>query len=318
MHNLIIALILALAVRPTQADDKFEPWLEELSKEALSKNISQETIAASTPFLELDDRVIKLRNKQPEFTQTLTNYLEKRLTPSRIETGRKLLEKNGALLQEIYEQYGVNPRTIVALWGLESNYGQYMGSYSILSSLTTLAFSSNRGTYFRNELIAALQTIENGHASPEQMLGSWAGAMGQCQFMPWNYKQYAVDYDGDGKRDIWTTEADALASIANFLRALGWNDDLTWGRPVLLPRNFDISLADGKTGRPLQEWNALGIRRLNRTNLPQKALDARLLRPARAGGSAFLMYENFDVLMKWNRSHYFVISVGTLSDKLRP
>lgn len=318
MYNLIIALVLALAVRPTQADDKFESWLEELSKEALSKNISQETLAASTPFLRLDNRVNNLRNKQPEFTQTLTNYLEKRLTSSRIETGRKLLEKNRALLQAIHEQFRVNPRTIVALWGLESNYGQYMGSYSILSSLTTLAFSSNRGTYFRNELIAALQTIEIGHVSPEQMLGSWAGAMGQCQFMPWNYKQYAVDYDGDGKRDIWTTEADALASIANFLRALGWNDNLTWGRPVLLPLNFDISLADGKTSRPLQEWNALGIRRLNGTNLPQKALDARLLRPARAGGSAFLIYENFDVLMKWNRSHYFVISVGTLSDKLRP
>ena len=318
MYNLILALVLALAVRPTQADDKFESWLKELSKEALSKNISQETLAASTPFLRLDDRVINLRNKQPEFTQNLANYLEKRLTSSRIETGRKLLEKNGALLQAIYEQFGVTPRTIVALWGLESNYGQYMGSYSILSSLTTLAFSSNRGTYFRNELIAALQTIENGHVSPEQMLGSWAGAMGQCQFMPWNYKQYAVDYDGDGKRDIWTTEADALASIANFLRALGWNDNLTWGRPVLLPLNFDISLADGKTSRPLQEWNALGIRRLNGTNLPQKALDARLLRPARAGGSAFLIYENFDVLMKWNRSHYFVISVGILSDKLRP
>ena len=318
MYNLILALVLALAVRPTQADDKFESWLKELSKEALSKNISQETLAASTPFLRLDDRVINLRNKQPEFTQNLANYLEKRLTSSRIETGRKLLEKNGALLQAIYEQFGVNPRTIVALWGLESNYGQYMGSYSILSSLTTLAFSSNRGTYFRNELIAALQTIENGHVSPEQMLGSWAGAMGQCQFMPWNYKQYAVDYDGDGKRDIWTTEADALASIANFLRALGWNDNLTWGRPVLLPLNFDISLADGNTSRPLQEWNALGIRRLNGTNLPQKALDARLLRPARAGGSAFLIYENFDVLMKWNRSHYFVISVGILSDKLRP
>ncbi len=318
MYNLILALVLALAVRPTQADDKFESWLKELSKEALSKNISQETLAASTPFLRLDDRVINLRNKQPEFTQNLANYLEKRLTSSRIETGRKLLEKNGALLQAIYEQFGVTPRTIVALWGLESNYGQYMGSYSILSSLTTLAFSSNRGTYFRNELIAALQTIENGHVSPEQMLGSWAGAMGQCQFMPWNYKQYAVDYDGDGKRDIWTTEADALASIANFLRALGWNDNLTWGRPVLLPLNFNISLADGKTSRPLQEWNALGIRRLNGTNLPQKALDARLLRPARAGGSAFLIYENFDVLMKWNRSHYFVISVGILSDKLRP
>ena len=318
MYNLILALVLALAVRPTQADDKFESWLEELSKEALSKNISQETIAASTPFFRLDDRVNNRRNKQPEFTQTLANYLEKRLTSSRIETGRKVLEKNGALLQEIYEQFGVNPRTIVALWGLESNYGQYMGSYSILSSLTTLAFSSNRGTYFRNELIAALQTIENGHVSPEQMLGSWAGAMGQCQFMPWNYKQYAVDYDGDGKRDIWTTEADALASIANFLRALGWNDNLTWGRPVLLPLNFDISLANGKTSKLLQEWNALGIRRLNGTNLPKKALNARLLRPARAGGSALLIYENFDVLMKWNRSHYFVISVGILSDKLRP
>ena len=317
VRSLILAIIIVFSIQRTYAEEEFDLWIEAFRKEARKKNISQETFAASRSFMRIDERVLRLKNKQPEFTQTLSDYLEKRITPTRIQTGQHHLEENGPLLKALQRQYGVDPRVIVALWGLESNFGQYMGSYPIISSLTTLAFSSSRGTYFRNELIAALQTVENGHTSPAKMVGSWAGAMGQCQFMPWNYKQYAVDYDVDGKRDIWTTRADALASIANFLRALGWNDDLTWGRPVLLPPDFDSTLADGKTSKSLRDWDTLGIRRLNGTNLPERSINARLLRPARAGGKAYLIYDNFDVLMKWNRSHYFVISVGTLSDQLR-
>jgi membrane-bound lytic murein transglycosylase B len=200
---------------------------------------------------------------------------------------------------------------------MESDFGRNMGGFSVLSALTTLAFQSRRGDYFRRELFEALRVADAGHVMPDSMLGSWAGAMGQCQFMPWNFNHYAVDYDGDGRRDIWHSRADVLASIAHFLQSLGWDTDKTWGRPVHIPADFDIALTKGKTSMGLAEWQALGIRRLNGEDLPKRAISARLLRPARASGRTYLIYSNFDVFLKWNRSHYFAIAVGNLGDQLR-
>ncbi len=317
MHYLQSILISVLTFQTLYADADFSQWLSELRKDASSQGIQEKTFDGALPLLQLNERVNQLEKKQPEFTQTLSGYLEQRITSQRIATARTLLADNKSLLDSISATYGVNPRIIVALWGMESNFGRYMGSFSVLSSLTTLAYSSRRGDYFRRELLAALETVQAGHAQPEEMLGSWAGAMGQCQFMPWNYKQYAVDFDGDGRRDIWHNTADALASIANFLRALGWNERVTWGRPVLLPPHFDTSLTNGKTAKTLAQWNAMGVRRLNNQELPTNPIQARLLIPNRSGGRAYLIYDNFDAIMKWNRSHFFAIATGTLSDQLR-
>ncbi len=313
----IASLLLVIFIVPCSAQQDFVDWLAALRTEAIAQGIRPASFETALPYLKIDERVHQLESKQPEFNQTLSDYLDKRISDQRVQTARRLLSENESLLDSIYAIYGVPPRAIVALWGMESDFGRYMGQFQVLTSLTTLAYSSRRGDYFRRELMAALKAVDDGHATPEHMLGSWAGAMGQCQFMPWNYQRYAVDFDADGKRDIWHTKADALASIAHFLQALGWDDSLTWGRPVQLPANFDRNLADGKTPRALAEWNALGVRRMNGDELPLRPIDARLLAPKRASGRTYLVYGNFDVFMKWNRSHYFAIAVGSLSDQLR-
>lgn len=316
MVSIVRLLVLTIAL-PAYAQQDFSSWLDSLQSEAAAKGIRAVTLDAAQPYLTIDKRVHQLQSKQPEFTQTLSTYMSKRVSEQRVLTARRMLKENEALLDTIAATYGVTPRAIVALWGMESDFGRYMGSFSVLTSLTTLAYSSRRADYFRRELMAALKAVDQGHARPEDMLGSWAGAMGQCQFMPWNYGRYAVDFNADGKRDIWHTKADALASIAHFLQALGWDDSLTWGRQVQLLTGFDPALADGKTNRSLAEWHTLGVRRLNGDPLPQRAINARLLTPKRSGGKTFLVYANFDVFMKWNRSHYFAIAAGTLSDQLR-
>jgi len=312
----LLALVLSSS-HIARADTHFSTWLRELKEEALSKGIQATTLEAASPYLVIKDRVSTLEKKQPEFTQTLTGYLKNRASPHRANLARKHLAENRSLLDSISAEYGIPPRYIVALWAMESDFGRNMGGFSVLSALTTLAFQSRRADYFRRELHEALRIADAGHIIPNSMLGSWAGAMGQCQFMPWNFNRYAVDYDGDGRRDIWHTRADVLASIANFLRALGWDTDKTWGRPVHIPVGFDLSLAKGKTAMDLDAWQALGIRRLNGDDLPKRAISARLLRPARASGRTYLIYSNFDVFLKWNRSHYFAIAVGTLGDQLR-
>jgi membrane-bound lytic murein transglycosylase B len=300
------------------ADPDFTDFLAALREDALSQGIQLSTLAAAARHLKTIPTVITLQKKQPEFKQSLTGYLKSRASRSRVEQARKHLAHNHTLLDSIARAYGVQARFIVALWSMESDFGRNMGSFPVLGSLTTLAYSSRRGAYFRRELLEALRVIDQGHVSPDSMLGSWAGAMGQCQFMPWNFNRHAVDFDADGRRDIWHTRADVLASIANFLRALGWRDDQTWGRPVQVPADFDLDLADGKTKKTLAQWQSLGVRRLNGDALPLRALQARLLRPARSSGRIYLIYANFDALLKWNRSHFFAITVGTLGDRLRP
>lgn len=314
---LLVSLLLVCLAIPCSGQKAMEDWLAALRSEAIAQGIRPAALDAAQPYLRLDPRVSQLESKQPEFTQSLSDYLDKRISAQRVQTARRLLAENASLLDSISATYGVPPRVVVALWGMESDFGRYMGNFSVLSSLTTLAFSSRRGDYFRRELMAALKAVDDGHARPEDMLGSWAGAMGQCQFMPWNYQRYAVDFDGDGKRDIWHTKADALASIARFLQALGWDDSLIWGRQVQLPAGADVDLADGKTPRSLAAWNALGVRRLNGDELPVRSIDARLLAPKRGDGRTYLIYANFDVFMKWNRSHYFALAAGLLSDQLR-
>jgi membrane-bound lytic murein transglycosylase B len=238
------------------------------------------------------------------------------ITDEKIAKGRHKYEEHSDLLREIGERYGVQPRFIVALWGIETDFGRVTGAFQVLPALATLAYDSRRSAYFRSELFHALTIIDEGHTTPERMIGSWAGAMGQPQFMPSTFVRFAVDYDGDGRRDIWTTPADVFASAANYLSRSGWRNDHTWGREVRLPEVLEPTLFGLEVVKKLDEWNGLGLRRVNGRPLPKRDLVASLIRPVEGEGPAYLVYDNFRMLMKWNRSIFFALTVGQLADRI--
>jgi membrane-bound lytic murein transglycosylase B len=226
-----------------------------------------------------------------------------------------MMKRYPTWLKRVERQYGVQRRFIVALWGIETNYGEHTGSFPVIHSLVTLAYDGRRSTYFRKELLNALHILDNGHLSLEEMKGSWAGAMGQCQFMPSSFNRYGIDADGDSRIDIWKSIPDVFASTANYLDQAGWKDDQTWGRPVRLPEIFDYSLAGLETRLSLSRWQVLGVRRINGRSLPKrKDLTASLIIPDGSDGPAYLVYDNFRNLLAWNRSEAFAVAVGTLAD----
>jgi membrane-bound lytic murein transglycosylase B len=243
-----LLMLLLLAAFPCAARDAAEPfalWVAQLREEARGQGISDALLDTVLPTLSPDEDIIELDRKQPETTQTLQQYLNKIVSQARIERGRQEFEDNEDLLRRIGRQYGVQPEYIVALWGIESNFGDRMGDYSIVEALATLAYDGRRSEYFRGELLKALRILQNGDVTPENMLGSWAGAMGQCQFMPSSYLRYAVDQDGDGRRDIWETQADVFASIAHYLQSEGWDPASRVGTDGRRTHNFNV----------LMKWN---------------------------------------------------------------
>ena len=294
--------------------ESFEEWREGVRSEALSLGISSATFDAAFAGVEPIPRVIELDRSQPEVTLTFDQYVERVVPESRVEKGRALLAAHRDILEPIGKKFGVPPRFIVALWGIETNFGQYLGGFPVIGSLATLAHDGRRSAYFRQELLHALRILEDGHITPEAMVGSWAGAMGQSQFMPSSFVNYAVDYDGDGKRDIWHTQADVFASAANYLAQAGWRSGEIWGRQVALPADFDHSLAGLKVKRGLAEWQALGLRRADGGDLPEAAMSGSVVLPGGEGGPAYLVYDNYRTIMRWNRSFYFATSVGLLAD----
>ncbi|MHA1114332.1 MAG: lytic murein transglycosylase, partial [Alphaproteobacteria bacterium] len=261
-------------------------------------------------------RVIELDRRQPEFTLTLKQYLDRVVPATRVAKGRAKLRENQALLDEVGARFGVQPRFIVALWGIETDFGRVDGGFPVVAALATLAHDGRRSAYFRKELLNALHILEEGHIAPAAMKGSWAGAMGQSQFMPSSFRRFAVDYDGDGRRDIWRTRADVFASAANYLARSGWKGDQTWGRAVRPPDGFDAATAGLKVRRGLRDWQRLGVRRADGSDLPSRNLAASVLFPAGPQGPAFVVYENFRVILKWNRSNYFALAVGLLADRI--
>ena len=301
----------------------FDDWLQELRQEALSKGIDEKILDEALKDVEFIPRVIELDRKQPEFSLTFQRYLELVVPASRQKKARLRHETHQPLLEEIGKKYGVQPRFIVALWGIETDFGRTLGGFDVISALATLAYDGRRSAFFRKELHHALQILNEGHVKPGDMKGSWAGAMGQSQFMPSSFNRFAQDHDGDGRHDIWGTEADVFASAANYLKQSGWRDDITWGREVLLPSTGIASpakamaLHDGKVWKRLSEWQSLGVRRLDGSALPSRDLRARLVLPDGADKRAYLVYANFEAILKWNRSNYFAIAVGTLSDAIR-
>ena len=322
--GLVSTLTTLLFVSSALAEDKsFNQWLSEFKVEAKSLGISQSVLDAALSKSAPIKRVIELDRKQPEFTMTFDTYMGKVVSQTRIKKAKAKLIEHDALLTEISKKYGVQKRFIVTFWGVETNFGQYLGSFNVPNSLATLAHDGRRSAYFRKELLNALKILEEGHIAPDKMKGSWAGAMGQCQFMPSSFLSYAVDWDRDGKRDIWATKADVFASTANYLAKAGWRDDVTWGRKVLLPKNFSMNgknanaLADEKVRARLPVWAEAGVSNTDGGSLPTKNLTARLVMPAGSDGPTFLVYSNFDSILDWNRSNYYALAIGHLSDKLQ-
>ncbi|VAW83418.1 Membrane-bound lytic murein transglycosylase B [hydrothermal vent metagenome] len=319
MRCCLLFLALATTTHYVLADsrDDYSAWLVEFKKEAISKGISEKTLERAFKGVKPQPRVVTLDRSQPETVQTLQDYINKRVTAFGIELGRKKFRENHALLQKIESRFGVQGRFIVAFWGLETSYGRYTGGHNVIAAITTLAFDKRRGSFFRKQLLDALFIIETGHIRVDQMTGSWAGAMGQTQFMPSTFRAYAIDGDGDGKIDIWGSKADAFSSAANYLSKIGWKDDQTWGREVQLPVKFNQRLIKKKIKKTLPEWQALGVRRINGNNLPQRKLEANIILPDGPGGRAFITYPaNYNAILNWNRSHKFAISIGTLADAI--
>ena len=311
-----LPLLLLATGRAISQEEDFAAWVSAFRQAALSEGISAATLDAVLPGLTFRSRVVELDRRQPEGTLTYAEYMSRVLPPARVNRGKRLLRKHRALLAEISEAYGVQSRFIVALWGIESDFGRVTGGFRVLDSLATLAFDGRRGKFFSNQLIQALRIVDDGHIHPEDMLGSWAGAMGQSQFMPSSFHQFAVDHDGDGRRDIWSTLPDVFASAANYLAKAGWKGNQTWGRQVSLPQGFDDALSGLDVTKPLHEWQAMGVRRINGEDLPEARLRASVILPGGPEGPAFLTYHNYRVLLKWNRSHYFATTVGRFADIL--
>ena len=304
-------------VSNTNAED-FNTWLDELKTEAKRQGISQKTIDNTLIGIKPIPRVIELDRKQPEFTLTFAEYLKRVVSDRRITIGKSKLKKHEELLRQISSKYGVQSRYIVALWGIETDFGRITGGFPVISSLATLAYDGRRSKFFRKELLLALKIVDGGHILAKDIVGSWAGAMGQNQFMPSSFHAYAVDYDKDGSKDIWKTLPDIFASIANYLSKSGWQADQTWGRPVSLPENFSRKFLGRKIKKPLGEWQQLGVRKLSGQDLPKRNLLSSIIRPEKGQiGPAFVIYNNYEVILKWNRSNYFATAVGTLSDKIK-
>lgn len=325
--KLAVALVLAISLTGVaaaqQSDEKsaegFSQYLKTLKQEALEKGFSETVIDDALATATFRPTVVKSDKNQPEKKITLDDYLATRVPDWKVQQAIKLYQENKTLLDEIGHKYGVQPRFIVALWGNESNFGKIQGKFPVFSALASLAYEGRREALFKKQFFAALQIVQEGHTTAADMNGSWAGAMGQSQFMPTSFLTYAVDYDNDGKKDIWQTPADVFASIANFLASEGWDDEYTWGRQVKFVNGYQGKEQglDKANFVSLKTWQQRGVRRFDLSDLPAADVKASLIMPDGANGRLYLVYNNFHTLMKWNRSTYFGVSVSYLADRIR-
>lgn len=298
----------------TEAD--FSACINAFAGKAKSEGVSTNTINTSLANARLNRRVLELDRQQPEFSTTFADYFNRRVTDQRVQQGQALYIKHRALFDRVAKQYGVPANYLLAFWGLETDFGGNYGNISVVNSLASLACDKRRSAFFTTELIAALRILDEGAIAPTKMVGSWAGAMGHVQFMPTAFLRYAVDYDGDHKRDLWNSTPDAMASAANFLQGLGWQAANSWGREVKLRRDFPFLEAGLKNTKSLSEWSKLGVKSADNSPLPQTNEQASLLVPAGYQGPAFLVYQNFNVIMRWNRSEFYALAVGQLADRI--
>jgi len=300
-----------------ESPDDFSAWLKGLQQEALASGISQPTIDAALVDLKPIERVVALDRNQPEFKLTLTEYLARVVPASRIEKGGILLKDNRLLLEGIQSRYGVPPRILVALWGIETDFGRVTGDFPVIGALATLAYDGRRGEFFRRECLAALQLVDSQVLQLSQMKGSWAGAMGEMQFLPTVFARYAVDYNGNGRIDVWREQGDVLASAANYLQASGWRRGRGWGYEIVLPADFRSDLVEESMLKTVSAWQGFGVKRRDGRPFPEDSGPASVIQPEGPAGRSFLVFNNYQVLLTWNRSHFYAIGVGLLADQLR-
>ncbi|SMM98350.1 Membrane-bound lytic murein transglycosylase B precursor [uncultured Candidatus Thioglobus sp.] len=293
----------------------FEAFLGDIRTLAIKKGISTATLDAVFTGLTPDPKVIEYDRNQAEFTLNFWRYLTSRVSDTRLEKGKIKLRENQLLLDKAHQKYGVLPSILVAFWGLETNYGKNVGKMNLVRSLATLSFDLRRRDFFTSELLALLKLIDDGKL-PYDAEGSWAGAMGNTQFMPSNVAAYGIDADQNGKLDLWGSKADIFHSSANFLKRIGWHKGEKWGREVTIPADFNFALASLKIKKSVKQWQDLGVRNTQGGDLPNSSLEASLILPMGFEGPAFLVYRNFHAILRWNRSILYAISVGHLSDKL--
>jgi membrane-bound lytic murein transglycosylase B len=309
---------------------EFEAFLAEVRSEALQKGIKQDVVRVALTGVEPVMRIIERDRNQAEFKLSFATYRDRVITPANVQRGQKLRDDHQALLRQVSQRYGVQPRFVLAIWGIETRYGAVKADVPLMHSLATLAFDRRRSSYFRNELFSALTMLDRGYIDFATMKGSWAGAMGQPQFMPSSYLAYAEDFDGDGRRDIWGNTGDVFASIANYLAKHGWNTSQTWGREVRISPELQKSLGtyarEGRSGcraidqmtrdMSLEDWSRLGVRRADGGELPKAQQNGALVQPDGAGGPTFLVYGNYRSILRYNCAHHYALTVSLLADRL--
>jgi membrane-bound lytic murein transglycosylase B len=298
------------------APDGFQNFLNGLRAEARRAGISPATLDHALAGVQPNQKVLDRASHPPEFTMAWAQYRAMLITDQRIANGRAAYAQNRALLQRVRDRFGVEPGVITGIWGLESSFGTGMGDFHVIEALATLSWEGRRTSFFRSELIAALRILDHGDVSPAHMLGSYAGAMGQPQFMPSSYLRYAVDFEGHGRRDIWTSKPDVLGSIANYLAQSGWRSGESWGQPVTLPAGYERVATGRDERRPLAEWRRLGVRPADGRPLPRGDASAAVVQPDGPGGEAFLVYANFAAIRRYNPSDYYALVVGLLGDAI--
>jgi lytic murein transglycosylase len=308
-------LMTASAIR--QAAANFDNCVSSMWPDAARRNISQESFQRYTAGLTPDLRIMDLLDSQPEFTKSVWDYLDILVNDNRLAKGREILARYRPQFDATEKAYGVDRFIIAAIWGIESNYSTQMGDRSVLQSTATLACIGRRQKYFRDEFLSALEILHHGDLSPDQLRGSWAGAFGPTQFMPTAFKRYAVDADGDGRRNVVDDPADLIASTANNLKKDGWQSGQSWGYEVLVPQGFNYMLADRARMMTLAQWEHLGLKRANGQAFPASSDKAYLLAPAGAQGPGFLMLQNFRVIMKYNPAEAYALAIGHFADRLR-
>lgn len=298
------------------ANTAFQRWIGDFRLRAVRQGIRGDVFDKAFREARYNTDVIEKDRNQSEFTKPIWDYLDSAASETRVKNGRAALRENRRILEEIEARFGVEAEVVTAIWGLESAYGAFKGDTPLISALATLAFDGRRGRFFEEQLIAALKIIQQGDVSPRDMTGSWAGAMGHTQFIPTSYLAYAVDFRGDGKRDIWSDDpTDALASTAAYLRRFGWTKGQPWGAEVRLPQGFDYGLTGERIKKSPSDWAAMGVRDMNGRAVPNHGR-ASILLPAGAQGAAFMIFDNFHVIERYNTADAYVIGVGHLSDRI--
>jgi len=310
---LLSAPFLAAPFIASRAAGAFAGFVAGVRAQALREGIRPEILNAALAGISPNPKIIQLDNHQPEFTLTWAQYRARVLPDSRLQAATTAYHRHVTTLSAVAARYGVEPQIIIGIWGLESGFGAKTGGFSVIEALATLAYDGRRASYFRGELMHSLRILNDGDISPRGMTGSWAGAMGQPQFMPSSYLQYAVDFDGDGRRDIWNSLPDVFGSVANYLARCGWHTGQPWGQPVQVPAAF-TGATGRETTRSLAAWQAEGVRRIDGRRFSRTDVRGALLQPDGPGGEAFMVYDNFRVIRRYNPSDDYALAVGLLGN----